>query len=510
MIRFLQILTVTIIGFSIAGCVNSVNNPNTSGNSISITITSPKDYDTLHVGSNTVTYTAGADQGISKIDLYLDSVYVKSFSTTTSSGGFALPTITIDLDSTKVGTRHSYFLIAYDAKGNSKQSTTYYNLFVVKVYMVPAAPYNLALIHLSANIVNLSWQDSSLYVDGYRLERKDGNNAAYVEIKDLPSKTFNTDDQISDLTITYYYRICSYNQIGNSLYSNEVATGGNISAPTNLTAVAKATNRVLLTWQNNTIGENYFRIDRRQSWSDTYQAVGTVPYNTTTFLDSTSGLVANTDYFYRVVVFTGSDSATSGEVGVTTLPYNLYAPSNLTATAFNASTIRLYWTNNVSFTTTIIVERKNGASGQWLTYATLSQSQTPTTYDDNNVLIGNTYYYRVQTTDGTYFSDYSNEANATAQYVTVNPPTNLNAVYMGGSIVKLTWTRNSDNESGFVVEREDSTGGTGFIQIDQVAAGITSDIDYNTMPQHIYIYRVAATDNVFLTAYTNQAILTRP
>lgn len=489
----------------ISGCMDS--GTATDNFAPQVGINSPKSFDTLQVGNNSINYWVYDDQGISKVDVYLDSVYVQSFAFPTDG---SYPSVYLKIDSTKVGKKINYFLVAYDLSGNSAKSNTMYNLLVVKITSPPPAPYDLSLIRLSQNLVNISWKDSGSFITGYELWRKDGSNGTYYKLKDISSGSFNTNDQLPNASTIYFYKMRSSNDAGKSAFSKEVSTSGtggsgSVNAPSNLKATALGTSKVLLTWQDNSNNENYFKIERKTSWTD-FQQVGVVPFNTTSFRDSSSGMSAGNQYIYRVKVFSSNDSATSSEVTVTTLSFE--PPSNLSAAVYNSKTIRLSWVNNNSYQLQIIVERKTGLNGTWNTLATVNS--VPNQYDDATVQAGTTYYYRIKGFDGVNSSDYTNEAVITAQLVSLAPPTNLTANYISGSLVRLNWVDNSNNESGFIIERKDSTTGSAFTKISEVSANVTTYDDYTTLSQHYYLYRVATTDGVVISIYSNIAQLLRP
>jgi hypothetical protein len=72
--------------------------------------------------------------------------------------------------------------------------------------------------------------------------------------------------------------------------------------------------------------------------------------------------------------------------------------------------------------------------------------------------------------------------------------------------VNLTWTDNSNNETGFQVER--STNGSTFAVIATTAANTTSYRDSNAAKNQRYYYRVCAKNIVGLSAYSN--VVTTP
>ena len=65
----------------------------------------------------------------------------------------------------------------------------------------------------------------------------------------------------------------------------------------------------------------------------------------------------------------------------------------------------------------------------------------------------------------------------------------------------LRWTDNSNNETGFQVER--STDGSVFTVLATTAANTTNYKDAKAQKGQTYYYRVAAKNNVGLSSYSN-------
>ena len=94
----------------------------------------------------------------------------------------------------------------------------------------------------------------------------------------------------------------------------------------------------------------------------------------------------------------------------------LSAPT-LHATPFDGATVALQWTDSEGYTTNRI-ERKSGGSDWTL----VSERGHSNSYWDRSTVAGVTYTYRVQaiTLDGRF--TYSNEASATTDGPTLEPP----------------------------------------------------------------------------------------
>ncbi|QTD37649.1 discoidin domain-containing protein [Polaribacter batillariae] len=73
-----------------------------------------------------------------------------------------------------------------------------------------------------------------------------------------------------------------------------------------------------------------------------------------------------------------------------------------------------------------------------------------------------------------------------------NDPSNLVATATSDSEITVSWDDNSDNETGFKLERKEGTGA--YSEIATPAAGVTSYSDSGLNPSTIYSYRVKATN----------------
>ncbi|MDH3267473.1 MAG: T9SS type A sorting domain-containing protein [Ignavibacteria bacterium] len=90
-----------------------------------------------------------------------------------------------------------------------------------------------------------------------------------------------------------------------------------------------------------------------------------------------------------------------------------------------------------------------------------------------------------------------------------DPPTNLVAQFIPSPLsVELTWTDNSNNEFGFIIERE-SQGPDAFVVIDTVSANTNLFVD-NTVSYATYNYRITAYNAFGQSAYSNVAQIIVP
>ncbi len=87
-------------------------------------------------------------------------------------------------------------------------------------------------------------------------------------------------------------------------------------APSNLVATALSTSSIRLNWQDNSGIESGFRIERSLSSSSGFSEISTVVANVETFTDT--GLLSNTQYFYRVRAFNSAGNSSSTSVASAT------------------------------------------------------------------------------------------------------------------------------------------------------------------------------------------------
>ncbi|MGB5896142.1 MAG: T9SS type A sorting domain-containing protein [Ignavibacteriaceae bacterium] len=90
-----------------------------------------------------------------------------------------------------------------------------------------------------------------------------------------------------------------------------------------------------------------------------------------------------------------------------------------------------------------------------------------------------------------------------------NPPSNLVAQFIPSPLsVQLTWTDNSNNEDGFIIERE-SLGPEAFVIVDTVSANSTLYLD-TTVTYLIYVYRLTAFNAFGQSAYSDTSQIVVP
>jgi len=387
-------------------CADLSSDPNLSNSKIQIT--SPSNNGTLMEGYNEIIYTLEQPYSIKFIELYINGIFVKNIPS--NSNGTA-PTISIQLDSTYIGQKFNLYLIYYDTDGTSQKSNTVNEVLVTNDNRVPFKPYNCALLKFNDGSINISWKDSSGYIEKYELWRKINLDGEYLLHQELSGKSYNTNDENLDTTKIYFYKVRGYKSSGFSDFSDEINTAGIISSgnllpPTNLSAIVSGISSVILNWEDNSDNENYFAI-QRSSAGGIFKQIAALTKNSTTYLDSGNGTIVGSTYLYRIVSYSNEDSAISNTVSIKITSGILLPPTNLTAT-YNSlvRVIQLNWNSSDNNILYFDIERKTELSDFTLIRRIDSSNNL---YLDFSIETNKVYTYRVRGYDLIRFSDYSNE-----------------------------------------------------------------------------------------------------
>ncbi len=173
------------------------------------------------------------------------------------------------------------------------------------------------------------------------------------------------------------------------------------------------------------------------------------------------------------------------------------APTGLSATAQTDHEILLSWSDNSGNETGFKIERTQDTTSSWSPVGTVSANTTD--FTDTGLIDGTQYYYRVYAYNSNGNSFYSNIAGA---FTFLSAPTNLTGTAgVVSTTLNLTWTDNSQAESGYVLERKTYT--SSFSVLATLGANVTSYTDSNLTVGEEYTYRVKAFNALTNSEYSN-------
>jgi len=375
--------------------------------------------------------------GMSGYRLYTNGV---QFATTTATS-YSWTNLTAN-------SQYCVTVAAYDKASNvSTQSS---QACVTTPAAPPVAPTALLAAGGSDSQINLSWADDFNNELGFVVETAPSASGPWTVIASVgPNVTTYMQSGLSALS-TYFFRVHSYNNFGDSPYSN-VAGGTTLagpditapSIPSGLTATAISSNKVNLSWANAT--------DSGGSGLAGYQVYlnGTQIATVTTASYSATGLSPNTSYCFTISASdnAGNISVPGSQACATTLGVVPAAPSGLVALAVSSSQINLTWQDNSSNETGFMVQRASGSGGPWTQIGIVGANVTSCAH--TGLTASTTYFYRVCAYNGSGNSVYSSVTSASTPAApdTTAPsvPAGVVASATSTSQVSVSWNVSTDS-----------------------------------------------------------------
>jgi len=230
------------------------------------------------------------------------------------------------------------------------------------------------------------------------VERKE-EGGSFTEVAQIGENITTYTDGGLTYGRSYTYRIKAFTSQNESGYSNVTnSVEMIIQAPTNLIAQSLDDQSIKLTWTDNCEFESGFRLERDEG--NGFVQVAEVDVDITTYTDES--LNYGQSYSYRVKAFTTYyESGYSNEIWTLTI---FPAPTNLTANQISNSEILLTWTDNCSFESGFIIDRKEEGGS----YSEITRVNANITQFTNSGLYGEiTYTYSVAAYTDSNVSDFN-------------------------------------------------------------------------------------------------------
>jgi formylglycine-generating enzyme required for sulfatase activity len=311
-------------------------------------------------------------------------------------------------------TTYYYRVKAYNTAGES----FYTNVAVGStLHPTPQPPSGLQVTALSASSLQLVWDDNSNDELGFIIERRSGDFGAFSRIDSVEADTTTYIDEGLQPGSLYQYRICAYNQGGESAYSN--ISGAETFEllpvpPENLEATAQSAFSISLNWEDKSNNEDGFYIERSLSLPGPYTQIHTTNPNVQYYLDTS--VQPETIYYYQVCAYNsaGQSNYTTPD-SAQTLSADPAPPQNLTVIGVTSNSVSLEWDDMSTNEDGFIIERKIASADSFSAIHTNPANNN--TYTDNQVYQLTDYQYRVKAYNIWGESGYSNVVNAsTPQY----------------------------------------------------------------------------------------------
>ncbi len=299
---------------------------------------------------------------------------------------------------------------------------------------------------------------------------------------------------------------------------HSVAVAATPEAPSGLAVSAQGT-RATLTWADNSAVETNFIIQRA---TDPEFITGlwifTLGPNVTTYIDNT--IRNNQTYFYRLYASNvvgdtatlgfptlSADSAFSNTVVLGT-PSSLppQSPTSLAVSVQAGPQVLLTWIDNAMNETGFVVERAVD-TGAFTTLVVLGprNGTGSVSYADAAVASGGSYTYRVKAVNSAGSSAYSNTAGISVPFPPAAPSNLIATAERVGNgpndRIRLTWTDNSNTETGFTIQMATNASFTTGLVTSTVAANTTTFQTGNLPRNTSYYFRIQAFNAVGVSTW---------
>lgn len=368
---------------------------------------------------------------------------------------------------------------------------------------------------LSEASTALSWVNNAPDSDAVEIQRSDdGINWANVTFVSTPNGSYQ--DELLACNTSYEYRVrarrSSDDNVSAYVSSNTVSTSAcQMLAPTNLSLVISSASSIDLSWQDQSIDEDLYHIERSTdgvNWSE----VASAPANSTSYTDT--GLGCEIIYHYRVRAERSADNQLSAYSNKASAEMYLCPPDNFVALGESSRSIEISWQDNSNSTAVYILEYRALNANVWMVLQTLEPDTS--SYLHQGLLCQSSFVYRlrmVRSSDQQYTA-YTPDQTATS--FACQP---LLAPAAPSLYASTTTTASFDiaadttgEVSSFYLQRSQD-GGTTWVQIAVVPRTGGSQSDSTLVCATTYQYRLIAyraEDNSYspvssLTALTTAA-----
>jgi len=310
------------------------------------------------------------------------------------------------------------------------------------------SPQNLQISTLSPVIRKLSWDYGAHHIEGFKIDRKKGEEPWQEAYATLPKTAREwTDDQIvPDPALVYQYRVYAFAGI-NISDKPAITSSAAIPAPTGLSVIKLTDISYKLEWNDNSTGEQGFVIDRKIHDGEWVIALAKVLENQKVFVDeNVFSAKSAVNVQYRVYAY--FEAYHSGFAAANTNAA-LTPPSNLSITQNSITSVTLNWQDNSTGEEGFRIER-GYEGGNWAEIA----KTTNNSYHDNAFNLNTQVYYRISAYYGQYQSSFvENSINSQ-----IPGPINLQIFTHSTTSITLNWSYSLTGHDGFIIDRKAGSG----------------------------------------------------
>ncbi|SDH46118.1 Por secretion system C-terminal sorting domain-containing protein [Dyadobacter soli] len=180
----------------------------------------------------------------------------------------------------------------------------------------------------------------------------------------------------------------------------------------------------------------------------------------------------------------------------------------LRANVVSYQQVDLSWDRLPATVEVFVVERKEDGPGQNFAPISGNLSGNTFSYQDKTVQENRTYIYRVLASCDKSCGATLNEVKVTTPIAPPAAPGNLEAFYISGRGMAITWIGNNSDGTTFILERSENGGGYNLLSRVPYARSLSYN-DASTTDGNTYCYRVKAVNSSGESGYSNESCVSR-
>ena len=281
------------------------------------------------------------------------------------------------------------------------------------------------------------------------------------------------------------------------------------AAPSNLVATSPMYGAVVLKWNDNSINEASFNLQRSTdgvAWAGINSFSANITSNTNRY-----GLFVGTTYLYRLRALNAVGSSAYAYSAPVTVMGSIPAPTNKPPTiAVTAPSEGSSVPEASNIAIAVAVSDSDGTVTTVQFYADGQLVNTDTSAPFNAEWAGalaGTHVLTAVATDDDGAQTVSTPVNITATPSLPADPSNLIATSPSTATIALSWKDNSINEESFVLQRSED--GINWVGINTLVANTTSNNNrYGILSGRTYFYRIRARNSVGYSAFAYSSAVT--
>lgn len=264
-------------------------------------------------------------------------------------------------------------------------------------------PTFLRVNQINENSIKLEWNHEGPII-GFKIRRRKGHSGEFKLIKEITKSARSYIDPNVILGSTYYYQVVSF--ISNKEESAEISIDHFFIGPDSLLAEIISKDKIQLTWEDNSVIENGFKIERKKENETIFTQIGTVGANVINFIDNVDE--QGIKYYYKVNAFSSSVQTAATETDIFFFP----PPSNLQIISISEHEIELTWQDNSNFEIGFNISRIE-FKGTSYTETSFGVEENTTSFIDTGLNTRYEYSYKVKAISTNNSSKYSEELTIT-------------------------------------------------------------------------------------------------